>query len=811
MELSRPSLVSICNGDECAFLSWSSVINATQYEVEVKHNNTGVTTLYCTTSTSFLITKLENGEFYIVQVTALNNTERSESSIGVMLKPKLRQSLSKLFARSTEQPGRIRLQWTSTPTDCGFQIERCNIGNTSGYKRIAWLPFNNIMVYEDQTDCLPECLCPGHYYTVAFRDTAWSSGAGVLSRDSSYGTSNATIIHIIKVRVRPRETICQLETSDEVLIGDFLTDVWLKSGLDQPSNHYYLMFAGQELNLDETIRNSGLLDAVGCNDENCPELRLKLLYKLDESAHLATNIVLTSLEELVYKDVFEISYCPTQQQIMPEILEPLVKRINENKSQSLKYSSNLISMPVFTKQVIDELPSLYVTVPLKLTEFDSNEFLQCLAKDLEIDRNDMFLMNVQEGSTKYQIKFKTKISLCLEKMKKIAEKIKVIVLPSSKSAEFIARQKSLGNIEEIPRIDIKLDDVAENADSVLAKTLASDDIDATLAIMQRPAIVDPPIWEYLTQKSRKISSGILHAFQTSTVEYVIESMSLVHNEELYHKYNNYAVEGEEAILFHGTKTDYLDDIFSTNFKTFYTSGSHHITDSGWYGQGTYFSSSPKYCASYAGSSYNSITYLICSLVKLGKVYHVKDMLYQGKPMRSDADTHYVKVDTSGSPTNAKHSFFEEFVIKKSDQILPLYLVGLRRIHRFVLWRDAKINNSENGTLFNQMKQRYSFNVYGSETSLEALTILRCKLADSFMQCVVVTNGADNGENFAQECRNIRPLVPIIVFCANVDYHKQWAENISGSDQPQIQVTGNSSVVFTFISTNFPSGDVPDKN
>lgn len=630
--------------------------------------------------------------------------------------------------------------------------------------------------------------------------------ASVVGRRSSTGTNDSTTLFNIKVQVRPTDSICQLETSDRVLIGDLIADVCQKSGMNQPPDHYYLMFGGHELNVDDTIQESGLLDAIDSSDGNYAELRLKFLHKLHESAHIATNIVLTSPEELVYKDIFEVPYSPTQEEIMPEILAPLLEKIHENQSKSSTFSSKLISMPVFTKQVIDELPSLHITVPFKPNEFDSNKFLECLAMDLGINRNDMFLMSVEEGSTKYKIKFKAEISLWPEKMKIIAEKINVISLPSSKSAEFIGQQKLLGNIEEIPKIDVILHNVVKNAGIISSKTLTFDDINMALTVMQRPAIVDPPIWEYLIQKSRKISSGILHAFQKSEVEYVIESMSLVQNEALYYKYTGCAVHGEEAILFHGTKLHYLDTIFDTNFKTFYTTNPSHITDSGWYGQGTYFSSSPKYSATYAGSHSNGIMYLICGLVKLGNVYHVKDMSYMGKPMRSDSDTHYVRVTASGHPTNETHAFFEEFVIKQSDQILPLYIVGLRQVNRFVLWRDAKINNSENGALFAQMKEHYSFNIYGSETSPEALSILKCKLASPIMQCVVVTNGADKGEQFARECRNIRSSVPIIVFCGNVPHHQQWAAAaIASTSQPQIHVTGSSSDVFTFINTNFPSG------
>jgi hypothetical protein len=372
-----------------------------------------------------------------------------------------------------------------------------------------------------------------------------------------------------------------------------------------------------------------------------------------------------------------------------------------------------------------------------------------------------------------------------------------LVLPTSKSAQFIAKQKSSSDIGECPTIEAQLHNFSEGKDLTASETsLTPDEIDAFLMLVQRPAIIDPTAWQYLTEKSRELSSCILHAFQTSPIEYVIENLSLVYNEELVHRYHKCSVHGEEKILFHGTqKITNLDGIFEQNFKNL------HTTDAGWYGRGIYFSSSPKYCACYVEWSLKGVTYLICSLIKLGKVYPVKDKSYDGKEMRADSDSHYVKVTAKGGPTNAEHSFFEEFVIKRSDQILPLYIIGLRPVHRFVLWRDAKITNSHNGTLFAQMKGRYNFNIYASETSAEGLAILQCKLADPMMQCIVVTNGADNGEQFSRECRNIRPTLLIIVYCTKIDYHKQWATKMGG--HPEIQVTGDSSDVFNLINSTFP--------
>ncbi|CAF1477860.1 unnamed protein product [Didymodactylos carnosus] len=612
-------------------------------------------------------------------------------------------------------------------------------------------------------------------------------------------TYDTTTLYSITVRIRLIDTLCQIEMHGEASIGELITDISQKANLTAPPDHYYLMFDAHELDINDTIRKSGLLNSIGTSVQSYPELRLKVVHQVKESIHLGTHVVLISPEKLVYQEILKIPASPTQKQIMPEILQPLAKQTFKHKSQSSMFLSNLISMPVFTKQVIDELPSIRITISLKQDKFNWNTFLKFLAIDLEIDRNDMFLMSAQEGSTKFEIKFKASISLCKKKMKKIAEKLCVIILPTSRCAQFIAEQKSLGDITEVSKIEAKLHNFFEGKNSIEAETsLTPDDIDAVLTLVQRPAIIDAPSWQYLTEKSREISSCILHAFQMSPIEYVIENLSLVHNEDLYKLYHDCYAHGEEKILFHGTQTSNFDGIFEKNFQNFVGS---KRTDSGWYGRGIYFSTSPKYCASYAHSDVNSIVYLICSLVKLGKMYHVTDMSYMGKEMRVDSDSHYVKVTASGHPTNAEHSFFEEFVIKQSNQILPLYIIGLRPVHRFVLWRDPKISDDHNGPLFAQMKQGYNFNIYGSETSAEALAVLECKLNDPKMQCVVVTNGADKGEEFVRQCRNMRSSLPMIVYCSQVGYHKLWATKIGG--HPEIQVTGSSNDVFNFINSTFP--------
>ena len=67
-----------------------------------------------------------------------------------------------------------------------------------------------------------------------------------------------------------------------------------------------------------------------------------------------------------------------------------------------------------------------------------------------------------------------------------------------------------------------------------------------------------------------------------------------------------------------------------------------------------------------------------------------------------------------------------------------------------------------------------------------------------MNCVVITNGGDNGEDFVRQCRSIRSNMAIAIYCMSKAYHQQWATKISG---PDILVTGNSQQVLDFIEKN----------
>lgn len=150
--------------------------------------------------------------------------------------------------------------------------------------------------------------------------------------------------------------------------------------------------------------------------------------------------------------------------------------------------------------------------------------------------------------------------------------------------------------------------------------------------------------------------------------------AIIYNKKNYEKYSNFTdSSSDEEILFHGTDANTFDGLFQKHFQ--YHSGAKRA-DEGWYGQGIYFSSSPKEALNYAKSN-QTISYLICGLVRLGKTLTVTDMRYKVTSMHSDYDIHYVPVRIDGNPVSEGESpAFEEFAIKRSEQIAPLCIVGI---------------------------------------------------------------------------------------------------------------------------------------
>ncbi|CAF1037008.1 unnamed protein product [Didymodactylos carnosus] len=183
MVLSKPSDFVATNGDASVFLQWSPVLNATQYEIQIKAEDTWAKNIHYTTATSFIGTDLKNGTHYLAQVIAINAVRQSEPSITLKIRPKVGQSLFNLSIKRGQQQGQMSLKFRAVPTDLGYKIERCDVADMSVYICVATIKDKNTVSYEDKTNCDPlQHSCLGHYYTMSIPDAIWWPGTGVLSR-----------------------------------------------------------------------------------------------------------------------------------------------------------------------------------------------------------------------------------------------------------------------------------------------------------------------------------------------------------------------------------------------------------------------------------------------------------------------------------------------------------------------------------------------------------------------------------------------------------------------------------------------------
>ncbi len=158
----------------------------------------------------------------------------------------------------------------------------------------------------------------------------------------------------------------------------------------------------------------------------------------------------------------------------------------------------------------------------------------------------------------------------------------------------------------------------------------------------------------------------------------------------------------------------------------------------------------------------------------------------------------MRTGLDGDPiSDEREPYYEEYVIRENDRILPLCIVGMRRAYRCAIWRDPKIGNDVNAIILSDMRRRSPFNIYESETSTDTMNVIKFKsLENGEINCAIITNGANEGLQFVINCRQLRPTIPVIVFCKKKDHHRTWARTLAG---PEIKVTGSSEEVFQFIN------------
>jgi len=247
------------------------------------------------------------------------------------------------------------------------------------------------------------------------------------------------------------------------------------------------------------------------------------------------------------------------------------------------------------------------------------------------------------------------------------------------------------------------------------------------------------------------------------------------------------------ICFHGTAEKNLSSIVTKGFACL------QINDVGYYGKGIYSTSYPEYAAKYAPYrpgretiEYGEHCSLIVSYVYIGNVKKITELCC-GKEIEACYDSHHVIVNQDDNmPARDGGAIFDEYVVRKGTQMLPFYIIRLKRINTVFIWKDPTIEDDpHNSSLLMMLSEFYT--IYGAPDTTSTIKLI--KLKSKYNKVYLICNGRDS-ENLVIEARKILSTT-ILIYCENVAYHESWAKKYS-----PIAVTNNHDDVIKYVDSNY---------
>ena len=171
--------------------------------------------------------------------------------------------------------------------------------------------------------------------------------------------------------------------------------------------------------------------------------------------------------------------------------------------------------------------------------------------------------------------------------------------------------------------------------------------------------------------------------------------------------------------------------------------------------------------------------------KFEYVYDTKkrDLLVQDNGIRCAHDRYDSKVLTELELKGYNNFYGREYVISKLEQILPLYVVSLKRVEYLVIWRDYNFNynnpNNYDQSIFKEMQEFYikikkfitrelNSKIYYIQNDEEAMKLIDRK---KYNKIIIITNGNNNGKEFIDEAI-------AVVSAYDVSRHIQWVKNMN---------------------------------
>ena len=309
----------------------------------------------------------------------------------------------------------------------------------------------------------------------------------------------------------------------------------------------------------------------------------------------------------------------------------------------------------------------------------------------------------------------------------------------------------------------------------------------------------------LDEFNNAFDQEIEKAMKNSVFEYKIIHTVLVDKDksQFTRTKNNLGENKKDILLFHGTRALSAIEIVSNQFKE--GNKAHQI------GKGIYMTDSLDYLWYYA-DDFNELHYSHNNLIPrvgvsfnfiVSKIlYHQdkfeyvydkrkKDLPVESNGIRCAHDDYSTRVLSEKDLRNYNHFYAKEFVISDLNQILPLYVVIVKRMEYLVIWRDYNFNSS-NPNLYPQrvFKEIQSFHrelksfitrnlnskIYYVENDDEAMKLLDRK---KYNKILIISNGANNAQKFIENSRAIIGAEVVAgVSIYDIKRHIHWVKNMN---------------------------------
>jgi len=184
--------------------------------------------------------------------------------------------------------------------------------------------------------------------------------------------------------------------------------------------------------------------------------------------------------------------------------------------------------------------------------------------------------------------------------------------------------------------------------------------------------------------------------------------------------------------------------------------------------------------------------LVACYVIVGKKVKILKEQNSG-PIEEGYDSVSVYVDTKGNATAERspgQGRAEEIVIPTGARVLPRFVISVTRVDHVIIWRDPKMENTENSDL--AQKLRLYKNIRSiCAANQDCIRLIRAR--KSSIQYRIVTAGTE-GEEYVALVRHMGYDVDILVFCMNVGWHEKWAAKYD-----KVKVTASTSEMLKFCT------------